>query len=145
MVKPLWLTLVYESYNEDEETKELLRGLSINDSDYPEYKYCQGIIRYKERIYIGKGKDLRNHVIANLHDSVLGGHYGIQAIYQRVKMHFHWPVLKSDVENYVKHCEICKRGKGENGKYPGLLQPLPIPDQVWQHISMDFIEGSPKS
>lgn len=45
----------------------------------------------------------------------------------------------------VKNCEVCHKNKNDSGPSPGLLQPLPIPDQAWTHINMDFIEGLPMS
>nr|XP_027071740.1 uncharacterized protein LOC113696535 [Coffea arabica] len=38
-----------------------------------------------------------------------------------------------------------KRSKHENVPYPGLLQPIPVPQQAWSHVSMDFIEQLPLS
>ncbi|KAH9309936.1 hypothetical protein KI387_037847, partial [Taxus chinensis] len=34
---------------------------------------------------------------------------------------------------------------GETIKTPGLLQPLSIPSERWEEVSMDFITGLPKS
>jgi hypothetical protein len=67
------------------------------------------------------------------------------ATYQRLKKLFYWPGQKIDVEVFVKQCQICQQAKHENCKYHGLLQPLPIPQHNWQDVSMDFVEGMPKS
>ncbi|KAL0285708.1 UNVERIFIED_CONTAM: Transposon Tf2-11 polyprotein [Sesamum angustifolium] len=51
------------------------------------------------------------------------------------------PTMKDDIQRWVKECEICQRSKHGNNPYPGLLQPLPILEQAWSCISMDFVEG----
>jgi hypothetical protein len=53
--------------------------------------------------------------------------------------------MKQEVELYVKQCQTCQQAKHELCKYPSLLDPLLIPQQSWADISMDFIEGLPKS
>jgi hypothetical protein len=53
--------------------------------------------------------------------------------------------MKQLVTEFVKICPVCQKNKSEHVPYPGLLQPLPIPELAWTHISMDFVEGLPKS
>lgn len=58
---------------------------------------------------------------------------------------FAWHGLKRTVQVFIEDCAVCKQAKAEQVRYPGLLQPLPVPDHSWQTVSLDFIEGLPKS
>lgn len=53
--------------------------------------------------------------------------------------------MKEEIRNYVVRCVMCQSAKSEALSPVGLLQPLPIPNQIWEDISMDFIGGLPKS
>lgn len=50
-----------------------------------------------------------------------------------------------DIKKHVKEYDTCLRQKVESLAPMGHLQPLSIPKQPWVYISMDFIEGLPKS
>ena len=50
-----------------------------------------------------------------------------------------WPTLGSDVRKYVNSCHQCQINKATNQRPAGLLQPLPIPCEPWESVSMDFI------
>jgi hypothetical protein len=62
-----------------------------------------------------------------------------------IKRLFWWKGLKADVASFIKQCNTCQQAKVERVHYPGLLQPLPIPQGAWQDLTMDFTEGLPKS
>jgi hypothetical protein len=46
---------------------------------------------------------------------------------------------------FVVECLVCQENKVETINIPGLLQPLAIPNQCWEKVSMDFIIGLQKS
>lgn len=64
---------------------------------------------------------------------------------KRLKALFDWHGLTRDVRQFIKVCVICQATKHDNNAYPGLLQPSPVPQEVWVDKSMDFITGLSKS
>ena len=45
----------------------------------------------------------------------------------------------------MAECLVFQQNKFETIKTLGLLEPLSIPSQRWEEVSMDFITGLPKS
>jgi hypothetical protein len=143
--KPRWLDIITEGYMQDTSTKQLLTELSISGSNDKGFSLHNGLIRYKGRIWLGNHTDAHQAILLALHDSGIGGHSGISATYSKIKALFAWPRMKQDITDYVNKCQVCQQAKSEHSKLPGLLHPLPVPTEVWQIVSLDFIEGLPKS
>jgi predicted amidophosphoribosyltransferase len=142
---PKWLEIIVDGYQQDDNSKQLLTELALTGTNDKGFSLVDGIIKYKGRIWLGIHKEAHNAVLLALHSSGLGGHSGITATYQKIKALFAWPHMKQDVKDYIAACEVCAQAKSEHSKLPGLLQPLPIPQFAWHTISLDFIEGLPKS
>jgi hypothetical protein len=78
------------------------------------------------------------------HTSPVGGHSSFLKTYDRVKKEYFWDVLKTDVQRFVEECLVFQQNKVEKINTLGLLQPLAIPSQHWEEVSMDFIIVLPK-
>ncbi|GKD18655.1 putative mitochondrial protein, partial [Tanacetum coccineum] len=55
--------------------------------------------------------------------------YGIVATTQRLGKWFYWKGLRKTVKKLVIQCDVYQRNKADLAAYPGLLQPLPIPQR----------------
>lgn len=111
-----------------------------------EYQITEnGILQYRERTWLPNLEPLTTTIIQKIHDLFLSGHSGRDTTIALVTRRFFWPGCNQDVRRFVKNCDTYGRSTIWRDKKRGLLKPLPVPSQIWQEISMDFITGLPHS
>jgi len=75
----------------------------------------------------------------------MGGHSGVFRTYKRVAQSLYSRGMRKMITNFVASCVICQRNKYQACSPQGLLEHLPIPEALWEEISLDFIVRLPKS
>ena len=144
-ILPAWYEEVHASFDKDPKLQSIILDKLMGNTGNTDYTYTEGVLRYKGRIMVGQEGELRARLIKSMHDSYVGGHAGIQNTFRRLKTNFYWSGMKAMVKRIMDECDVCKQAKAERVAYPGLLQPLPVPQGTWEAITMDFIEGLPGS
>ena len=119
--------------------KQLLTKLCESSTMQRNFSYRAGILYFQERIFIPREAAIIPSLLEEYHSSPLGGHSGIKATISRLSAVFYWPGMYADVKHFINSCSICHYNKYSTQPPYGLLQPLPVPQQVWEDISMDFV------
>jgi hypothetical protein len=145
IIQPDWIIEARDEWKNDEKVWTLIQRLQQDSSASDTFTWKNDSLWYKDCLYLCKNSQLKQKVLLELHTSPVGGHLGFLKTYHRVKKDFFWDGLKTDVQRFVAECLVCQQNKVETIKTPGLLQPLSIPSQCWEEVSMDFITGLPKS
>lgn len=142
---PEWIEDIREGYKNDATAQAIMDKLQADPKSVKNFTWQENLLRYKGRIWVGRNVEMQQAILQYLHAGAVGGHSGVQATLYRIRQMFAWPRLKLSVQKFVGACTICKQAKPEHVKSPGLLQPLPIPAQPWGMVTLDFVEGLPKS
>ena len=105
----------------------------------------EGWLRKDGRLYVPDIDELILEVLRECHRSRMTIHPGGDKMYRDMKRIFYWPKMKRHVSEFVAKCMTCQLVKAEQKKPSGLLLPLDVPQWKWESISMDFVDGLPRS
>ena len=94
------------------------------EKKYEGYKLEEdGILTYKNRIYIPNAADLRV-VMDEIHQAPCSGHPGYQKTIAIARKQYFWPAMKKDMDEYISRCMKCQQVKVEHQHPTSLLEPL---------------------
>ncbi|WVY96655.1 hypothetical protein V8G54_028806 [Vigna mungo] len=139
------LPALREAISQDIHLKAVLDLCLLNKPPHPNYSVHDNLLFWKGRLIIPKSHALIQQLLHEFHSSLIGGHTGFTRTLARISTQFYWKGMHKDIQQFVQTCLVCQQAKTAHTLPAGLLQPLPIPEQIWDDIAMDFIIGLPSS
>ncbi|GJS61023.1 retrotransposable element Tf2 [Tanacetum coccineum] len=133
------------SWTFDASIQTLLQSLQDGKMTKKRYTWSNGKLLRKNKSVIGKDEELRKELMAHFHGSSVGGHSSVKMTVHIMSSMLYWKGMGKDIKKFIHECIHCQRNKPDLAAYPRLLQPLPIPNTIWESISIDFIEALPRS
>nr|AEV42261.1 hypothetical protein [Beta vulgaris] len=141
---PQWSELM-AAISQDPDIRKLREEVQSGKAPLAGFTEEQGVLKFKGRLVVPRKVAMTSRLIHEYHATPMGGHSGIFKTYQRLATEWFWKGMKQDVITFIQECAVCQQNKTSSLAPAGLLQPLPIPTLIWEDVSMDFVEGLPKS
>jgi hypothetical protein len=107
------------------------KGCLANDNPASSYMWRNGLLFHKGKVIVPDDNSLHTRLLHEMHNTKTGSNSTGRGCIDQLRT--------------IKGCDVFQKIKTETMAPAGLLQPLPIPCQVWDDISLDFIEGLPTS
>ncbi|KAM0042733.1 putative nucleotidyltransferase, Ribonuclease H [Helianthus debilis subsp. tardiflorus] len=144
---PIWLhgAVLIEEATQDSELQSLRAKVEATPTNFPGYTLKHNTLFYQDRLVISRHSKFIPALLHEFHVTATGGHSGFYRTYRRLAANVYWPGMTTTVKQYIRACDICQRCKASSVLPGGLLQPLAIPEAIWEDLSMDFIVGLPPS
>lgn len=129
----------------DPELTKIIQELQVDPASHQGYTWVHHRLLRNGKLVVPKQSPLIGVILKEFYDNKMGGHGGVLKTQRRIAEVFYWVGMMTDIRRYVASCQVCQRHKYSTLAPSGLLQPLPIPERIWEDISLDFVEGLPKS
>ena len=92
----------------------------------------KGLVFLGERLLVPPSP--RKEMLKQIHRS----HIGIEGCLRRAREVLYWPLMNSEVKDFVSKCSICQSYKPDQCREE--LQPYPIPSRPWSMLGADFFD-----
>ncbi|GAU13119.1 hypothetical protein TSUD_174190 [Trifolium subterraneum] len=147
MSYPTWLgsKQLLDEVTKDPYIQKIMSKLVLAPDSKPGFEIRQRVLFYHGRLVLSPSSPSIPMLLTEFHSTPMSGYSGFLRTYRRLAENLYWSGMQKTVRDYVRSCDICQRQKYDATSPGGLLQPLPIPNSIWEDLSLDFITGLPKS
>ena len=135
------LTSIKDNYATDNFCKQLLEGIRAGSITGAHEE--NGLLYVGGRLVIPRELKVRELLYHLAHDTL--GHFGFDKSYESLRNSYYWPNMRRDLEvAYIPSCSECQRNKDRTTRPTGPLHPLPVPDNRFDSVALDFIGPLPE-
>ncbi|XXG82456.1 hypothetical protein AAC387_Pa10g0402 [Persea americana] len=140
-VQPTLIDKIKERQSSDPELVKIMAAIS----NRLEFSLEGGILYCHGHLCVPNDPELKKEILSEAHHAHYVVHPGSTKMYQNLKMRFWWMNMKRKIAKFVSQCLVCQQVKAEHQRPGGLMKPLDIPVWQWEHVTMDFTCGFPRT
>jgi len=97
---------------------------------------CRSLVRTPENFE-------RIPLISEHHASSIGGHKGVTKTYNRLRPHYYWNTMKTDIQNFIRKCRQCQLKKLTRIKTKQPMIITDTPSSAFDKVSLDIMGPLP--